>query len=311
MSLYKRALMSSVSSSPPVPCNGDQLTILHGIPYLLFANGTSVPPILFGLVHLKDIRVRFWIHISLVIVGFLLAAVSFFVQLCKPIPYGKHLEGRPRCPVPVLISSVIAHLVPGFIFFTLAYFLEGIYFRNPINIVLYVLFVVHYVVKGLVMPILSRHSSSKISLWIPVATLLTNTFYHYLNAEFIGSVNYCNKYFYDPRFIVGALLFAIGFIIGRAADFQLIYLRLRESRKNKDYVVPKGFLFALVSSPNYFGEGLEWFGWALMTWSLSGLVWWLFVESTLITRARHNHNWYVVEFPNYPLHRKALIPFIY
>ena len=304
--------MSSVPFTPqPLPCGGDKLSILHGIPYLLFANGSSVPPILFGLVHLRDVRVRFWIHMALMSAGFLLAAVSFFVQLCKPVPYGKHLEGPPRCPVPVKIANVIAHLVPGFIFFTLAYFLEGVYFRNPINIVLYVLFVVHYVTKGLIMPILSRHSCSKISVWIPVAVLMTNTFYHYLNAEFIGSANYCQNYYYDPRFIVGLLLYVIGFIIGRAADIELILLRVRKSRKNKDYVVPKGALFALISCPNYFGEGLEWFGWAVMTWSLSGLAWWLFVESILFTRARHNHKWYMVEFSNYPLHRKALIPFIY
>lgn len=302
--------MSSLSFSP-LPCDGDKLTILHGIPYLLFANGSSVPPLLFGLFSLKDIQVRFWIHISLVAVAFLLAAISFFVQLCKPIPYGKHSEEHVVCPVPLKICYIIANLVPGFILFTLVYFLEGVYFRNPINIVVYVLFIVHYLVKGLVMPVLSRHSCSRISLWIPTAILLTNALYHYLNAEFIGSANFCQNYYYDPRFILGALLFVIGFIIGRAADFQLIFLRLRKSRKNKDYVIPKGFLFSLISCPNYFGEGLEWFGWAVMTWSLSGLAWWLFVESTLITRARHNHNWYTVEFSNYPLHRKALIPFIY
>ena len=300
--------MSSVLP-PSVPCDGAELSILHAIPYHLFANDSSIPPLLLGIVQLKEIQIRFWLHISLVILGLLLAVASFFVQLCKPIPYGKHAEGHVRCPVPVKIVYVIAHLVPGFIFFTLVYFLEGVYFRNPINIAMYVLFVMHYIIKGLIMPIVSRYSSSRVALWIPIAILITNTLYHYIVAEFIGSAYYCEKYYYDPRFIVGILLFVIGFVIGRIADIQLIFLR--KSRKNKDYMIPKGFLFSLISCPNYFGEGLEWFGWAVMTWSLSGLVWWLFVESTLVTRARHNHNWYRVEFSNYPLHRKALIPFIY
>ena len=294
-------------SSEPSACDGD-LSILHGIPYLLFANGSNVPPSIFA-VNIGDIRIRLWIHLSLVIFGFLLAVVSFFVQLCKPIPYGKHSEGFVRCPVPIKVFYIVAHLVPGFIFFTLTYFLEGVYFRNPVNIVMYVLFMVHYVTQGLIMPIISRYSNTRIALWIPVAILVTNTFYHYLNAEFIGSANFCDNYYYDPRFIVGVLLFVVGFILGRAADIQLILLR--KSRKDKDYVIPKGVLFGLISCPNYFGEGLEWFGWAVMTWSLSGVVWWLFVESTLITRARHNHKWYRAEFSTYPLHRKALIPFIY
>ena len=301
--------MSSAAQPVSAPCNGADLSILHAIPYHLFANGSSVPPLLFGIIDLKEIQVRFWIHISLVILGFLLAVASFSVQLCWPIPYGKHAEGYTRCPVPTRIFYMIAHLVPGFVFFTLTYFLEGVQFRNPFNITLYILFVVHYLVKGLVMPIISRYSSSRVSLWIPVAILVTNTLYHYINAEFIGSAHYCEKYYYDPRLILGLLLFVIGFVIGRIADVQLIFLR--KSRKSKDYMIPKGFLFSLISCPNYFGEGLEWFGWAVMTWSLSGLVWWLFVESTLVTRARHNHNWYRMEFSNYPLHRKALIPFIY
>ena len=34
-------------------------------------------------------EVRFWIHYGLVILGFLLAAITFIVQWIKPAPYGK------------------------------------------------------------------------------------------------------------------------------------------------------------------------------------------------------------------------------
>ena len=37
------------------------------------------------------------------------------------------------------------------------------------------------------------------------------------------------------------------------------------------YKIPVGGLFRWVSSPNYFGELLEWTGWAIATWSIPGV----------------------------------------
>ena len=42
---------------------------------------------------------------------------------------------------------------------------------------------------------------------------------------------------------------------------------------------------------------LEWFTWALGTWSLAGLFWFLFISATFV--------------PDYAADRKALIPFVY
>ena len=33
---------------------------------------------------------RFWVHYGLVILGFVLAVITFIVQWIKPAPYGKH-----------------------------------------------------------------------------------------------------------------------------------------------------------------------------------------------------------------------------
>ena len=292
-------------SSELIGCNNDP-SIFYGIPYLFFPNDTTRTPS--PITGIQDNHIRFWIHMGLVIAGFLLAVVSFFAQLCKPASYGKHADGSGRCPVPAKIAFGITDFIPGFIFFTLTYFIAGQNFRNGINITMYMLFTVHYLTRGL-MTVISKYTHNKVSVFIPVGTFVANTLYHYINAEFIGSVYYCRGYYYDPRFIVGLLLFLIGITINRAADLQLIYLRRKH--KDRDYVVPKGPLFYLISCPNYFGEGLQWFGWAIMTWSLAGLVWWLFTESTFITRARHNHKWYRNQYLDYPPHRRALIPLIY
>ena len=290
---------------PPIPCMGE-VSIFHPIPYLIFPNDSSESPN--PLTGNEDNLLRFWIHVGLVSFGAVLAAFNFFAQMWKPLPYGRHSDSDGPCTLPIRPAYIAMHLIPGVFIFTISYF-TGLHFSSPINITFYIIFVVHYLTRGIITPLAARYSESKVSVWVPSQVLIFTTFFHYVNAEFIGSVDYCDGYYYDPRFIIGLVLFITGFVINRISDTQAIFFR--KSRKDRSYVVPKGFLYYLVSCPNYFGEGLQWFGWAVLTWSLAGLVWWLYTESVFIPRSRHNHKWYRNQFSNYPTHRRALIPFIY
>ena len=65
-----------------------------------------------------------------------------------------------------------------------------------------------------------------------------------------------------------------------------------------------------MSSPNYLGEMIEWLGWAIMTWSLAGLVFFFWTVANLLPRAVANHKWYKKKFPDYPSDRKAIIPYL-
>lgn len=156
-------------------CN-NELSLFHGIPYLFFPNDTNQPPS--PITNLQDNFIHFWIHIGLVILGFLIAIISFFVQLCGPASYGKHADGSGRCPVPTKLFYVIAELIPGFIIFTITYFITGQSFSEPVNIVMYFLFTIHYLTRGLVMPFISRYCHNKITVWIPLWKIIANTLYH-------------------------------------------------------------------------------------------------------------------------------------
>ncbi|KAH3849457.1 3-oxo-5-alpha-steroid 4-dehydrogenase 1-like isoform X2 [Dreissena polymorpha] len=157
-----------------------------------------------------------------------------------------------------------------------------------------------------------RYRNKHVALGITIGGGLPNILYHFLNADFIGNAAFHDNFLYDPRFIVGVLVYAVGYIINRWADFKLRSLRKPKSEDGESgYVIPHGGLFEYITCPNYFGELVEWLGWTLATWSLAGLVWTLFSAATFVPRSRHNHEWYRQRFENYPSRRKALIPCIF
>ena len=298
--------MSNTSGPSPVPCDGDH-SWTSAIPYLLFPDDPNRDPS--PLTNTRDNHIRLYIHFGLVVVGFFIAVAYFVGQLFRPIPYGRHASGSGRLPVPVRIANMVVALVPNVFFFILTYFLAGQNFKEAPNVFFFCLYVIHYLERGLVNPLVSRYSNSKIRLWIPLSRFLAGLLLSYVNAEFIGSTDYCSGYLYDPRFIIGLIIFIIGFSLNRVADYQLVCLR--ESRSDTKHAIPQGSLYFLISCPNYFGEGLQWFGWAVMTWSLAGLVLWLVGEATFVPRSRHNHKWLRNQFLDYPSIRKGLIPFIF
>ena len=81
-------------------------------------------------------------------------------------------------------------------------------------------------------------------------------------------------------------------------------------KENDGYKIPQNFLYKYISCPNYFGEIIEWAGFAIMVWSLPALSFLLWTMFNLIPRAVAHHKWYHSKFSDYPKERKAVIPFI-
>ncbi len=70
-------------------------------------------------------------------------------------------------------------------------------------------------------------------------------------------------------------------------------------------------LFSWVTSPNYFGEMVEWVGFALAAQTLAGWAFAVFTFANLAPRAVAHHKWYRATFADYPTSRRALIPFVW
>ncbi len=121
-------------------------------------------------------------------------------------------------------------------------------------------------------------------------------------------LTYPDSWISSPRFIVGILLFITGFVINIYSDNYLIKLR---QNNTGNYSIPQGGLFRYISCPNFLGEIIEWGGFALLTWCLPTLSFFVWTAVNLIPRALDHHKWYKSQFPDYPENRKAIFPFLF
>uniref|UniRef100_A0AC35TLX4 S5A_REDUCTASE domain-containing protein n=1 Tax=Rhabditophanes sp. KR3021 TaxID=114890 RepID=A0AC35TLX4_9BILA len=121
------------------------------------------------------------------------------------------------------------------------------------------------------------------------------------------SIYYPSDHFFKLSTLFGIVLFGVGFFINLQADSIL-----RNLRKPKDdsYKIPTGGLFDYVSGANYFGEIIEWIGFVFIAGSTSSLAFAFFTLCNVGPRAIQHHNWYKKTFEDYPVDRKALIPFL-
>ena len=129
-----------------------------------------------------------------------------------------------------------------------------------------------------------------------------------VNATWISQLGaYPRDGYMDSRLWIGTSIFFAGWIVNLRSDNTLIALR---EPGESGYRIPQGGLFRWVSSPNYLGEIVVWFGWAIASWSWGGLAFAVYTFANLAPRARSTHAWYQETFPDYPKKRRALIPFI-
>ncbi len=248
------------------------------------------------------------LHRHLMVLWVALAVVVFFVLWFKSAPYGRHGRAGWGPAIPerlgwVLMESVSA-IAMGMLFFL------GDRRTSLVAWTALVMWECHYLYRGFVYPFRRRTAGKRIPAVIVLFGVLFNVGNGYINGRYLFTLSPPRPagWLLDPRFLVGLSLFIIGFLVNIDSDERLLALR---KPGEKGYRVPHGGLFRWVSSPNYLGEILEWFGWAIATWSPAGLTFALWTAANLVPRARAHHRWYRDRFPDYPAKRRALIPFLF
>jgi protein-S-isoprenylcysteine O-methyltransferase Ste14 len=245
------------------------------------------------------------IFLSLLCTWLAVGVLSFLVLLRFPAPYGRFSRSGWGPGIPPRIAWLAMESPGDWIF--AAMFLTCLP-QPPVLTLFGVLWMGHYIYRSIFYPFLLR-STTAVSLSVVFGAIA----FHCANVPLqCWELYHLHPerplaWLWDPRFLAGIVLFGGGFILGVTSDATLRRLR---AKPEQGYVIPHGGAFELVSCPNYLGEIIEWTGWALMTWTWSGMVFALWVMANLLPRAMAHHRWYRRQFAEYPENRKALIPYI-
>ena len=235
------------------------------------------------------------------------ALFSFLVLLFVNAPYGRYFHNEKGPMISIVWGWLIMEAPAPLLF--LAFFYWGERQNNPVVFIFLLFWLFHYIHRAFVFPFRCRRTTRSMPLYIMCSAFFFNVVNTYLQGRYINTIGptYDLVWLYDPRFIFGGTLFFIGFVINLRADSILCNLR---KPGEVHYSIPYGNLFKYVSCPNYLGEIIEWIGWAIMTWSIPGLIFAFWTVANLGPRAIAHHHWYKKHFAGYPRERKALIPFI-
>jgi len=235
-----------------------------------------------------------------------LAGISLIVGLRITAPYGRH-QRRGWGP---FVSARWAWVLMEFtVLFVFASVFVDSGRRDSVSWVFFALFGLHYVHRSLIYPFLARNQGRTMPLSILVMGIVFNVVNGGINGGglFVLGPPHEMGWLGDVRFVVGAGLMVVGACINIRSD---AILRGLGRGTEQGYQIPHGFLYRWISCPTYLGEILEWTGWAIATWSLAGTSFAVWTIAVLTPRALSHHRWYRSQFPDYPPHRRALIPFV-
>lgn len=235
-----------------------------------------------------------------------LALLVFFLLLKVTAPYGRHSSAGWGPLIPNKWGWVIMELP---VLVVLWIFLAPVI--NNISTVVWMMvgmFCLHYFNRVFIFPF-RLHTKGKM---MPLVIVLSAVFFNLMNGFSLGYYFshfgfYTKDWLTDPRFTTGIILFFSGLYINWKADNILIHLR---RPGETTYKIPGGWLFNKISCANLFGELAEWFGFAILCWNLPAFTFFIWTAANLIPRALSHHKWYKEKFVDYPLNRKAIIPWV-
>ncbi len=183
---------------------------------------------------------------------------------------------------------------------------------QPVPLFVFLLFEAHYLQRSFIFPLLMKGKSR-----MPLSILLMGAVFNFINAFLLGedlfhldsTQPYTAEWFTTPTFLAGTLIFLVGMGINLHSDH--VIRHLRPAGDTRHYLPQKG-MYRYVTSGNYFGELVEWTGFALLTQSTAAWIFVLWTFANLAPRAYAIRRHYRQEFGLEAVgQRKCLIPFIF
>ncbi|MEE6465355.1 hypothetical protein FKM82_006532 [Ascaphus truei] len=201
----------------------------------------------------------------------LMGAVAYAMLQFIQVPYGRYSSPLFGPAVPVRWAWFIQEL-PSLV--VPIYFMLHQPEHGAATGVLMGAFILHYLHRTLIYPLLIRGGKPTPLASFSLAFLFC-CYNGYLQSSYLcNHAAFTPSWTRDPRFITGGL-------------------------------------FEYVSGANFFGEILQWSGFAIAGWSLPGAAFAIFTALVLTSRAQQHHQWYLEKFEDYPKSRKIILPFLY
>ncbi|NCC98161.1 MAG: DUF1295 domain-containing protein [Bacteroidia bacterium] len=182
-----------------------------------------------------------------------------------------------------------------------------------VPLIMFLLFELHYFQRSFIFPFLLNGESK-----MPIAIMLMGVFFNIANGYIQGrwifylapEDMYTTSWLTSWQFILGTSIFIIGLIINWNSDHVIRNLR---APGDVNHYLPQKGMYKYVTSANYFGEILEWGGFAILTWSAAGAVFLWWTCANLVPRANSIYKKYKVEFEEEfnGKHLKRVFPFVY
>lgn len=188
----------------------------------------------------------------------------------------------------------------------------GFPFHLP-ELILLGLFLVHYFQRSFVFPSLMKGHSR-----MPLSIMMMGVLFNVINGIMQGGglfwfpiPDYTQGASYLLRWnaIVGIIVFLFGMIVNCHSDY--VIRHLRQPGDTRHYLPQTGF-YRYVTSANYFGELVEWIGFAIAAANPAAWVFALWTGANLIPRAHAIHRKYHEEFGDEAVGtRRRIIPLVY
>jgi len=239
------------------------------------------------------------------------AVIVFVVLFFVDAGYGKFTSSKWGYAIPNKLGWVLMETPVVVILLLFWAFSDRTTLLVP---VLFLLFMsIHYIHRAFIFPFLLRGKSK-----MPLSIMFMGVFFNIANAFMQGywifyrspQDMYSNEWLQTPMFIIGTCLFFTGLIINMDSD-----KRIRNLRKPGDtkHYLPHGGMYNYVTSANYFGELIEWTGFAIATWSMAGWVFVIWSFANLVPRANAIYKNYNQQFAEEMKGKrlKRVFPFVY
>ena len=202
------------------------------------------------------------------------------------------------------------------VFITIFYLIHASSDITLRRILVIIPFLIHYIHRTFIFPFVIHSSKNN-----PLEITLMAFVFCFFNAIMINRSIFYYTY-YDQDFwlyyIYGLITFICGMYINIFSDYSMIKQRYakKDQEGGSKYIIPKGFMYELISCPNYFGELTEWLGFFILSNTFSGLVFFASTFANLFPRAIQYHQWYKIKFKdefntdkNLAI-RKAIVPYL-